>query len=140
MQDTNTIILVGRLARDPEMRSLPSGTSLCELRLAYTTSRKNGQTGEWEDQSNFVNVTVWGNQGESVARHLGKGSRVAVTGRLEHRTWEQDGNRREAHGIVANVVQFLDTKKDNQGAPAHSTAPASRQQDFQPIADDDIPF
>ena len=78
--------------RDPELRSLPSGTSVCKLRIACNTRRKNGSTGEWEDKPNYFNVTVWGAQGENAARYLAKGRPVAIDGRLEWREWEaQDG-------------------------------------------------
>lgn len=142
--DLNTITLVGRLARDPELRSLPSGTLVCELRLAYTTSKKDGASGQWEDVSNFVNVTVWGNQGESVARHLTKGKRVGISGRLEHRTWkDKEGNNRETHSVVANTVQFLSPKEEGQqgggGFSQREARPA--QPAYTPApADDDIPF
>ena len=146
MQDMNSVNLVARLASDPELRSLPSGTSVCSLRVAFNTRRKNGATGEWEDVGNFVNVTVWGKQGESVARNLRKGSRIGISGYLEHRTWEaQDGSRREAHQIVAHRVQYLTPKQDgaNNGGGGFESRPATppATASSAPLpADDDIPF
>jgi single-strand DNA-binding protein len=142
--DLNSVSVVARLARDPELRTTGGGTSVCELRVAFNNSRKNGQTGAWEDVGNFMNVTVWGNQGESIARLLKKGARVAIHGRLQHRTWQdQAGNNREAHSIIADSVQFLDPKPQNGqgGQPAARAAtPPAQPATAAPATDDDIPF
>jgi single-strand DNA-binding protein len=104
--------MTGNLTADPELRSLPSGTSVCSLRIACNTRRKNGSTGEWEDKPNYFNVTVWGAQGENVARYLSKGRPVAIDGRLEWREWEaQDGTKRQAVDIIAESVQFLGSRE-----------------------------
>jgi single-strand DNA-binding protein len=139
----NRVVLTGNLTKDPELRSLPSGTSVCELRLACNTRRKNSATGEWEDKPNFFNVKVWGAQGENTARFLSKGRLVAIDGRLEWREWEaQDGTKRQATDIIADSVQFLSSR--DQAAPTNGDMPA--EADFQPAAvpagagDDDIPF
>ena len=105
----NRVIITGNLTSDPELRSLPSGTSVCKLRVAVNTRRKDGQSGEWRDFPNYFDVTVWGAQGENCARYLAKGRPVALDGRLEWREWEtQDGNKRQAVDIVADTVQFLE--------------------------------
>lgn len=139
-QDMNTVALVGRLAFDPELRSLPGGTSVCQLRVAFTTSKKT-QSG-WEDESNFIDVTVWGNQGEAVAKHLSKGKRVGVSGRLQHRTWEdKDGNKREKHSITANSIQYLSPKDEDGGAGSQSSSSFQSHPSNAPVGDDDdIPF
>ena len=91
----NRVVLTGNLTADPELRSLPSGTSVCKLRIACNTRRK-GSSGEWEDKPNYFNVTVWGAQGENAARYLSKGRPVAIDGRLEWREWEtQEGAKRQ---------------------------------------------
>lgn len=140
--DMNQIALVGRLAKDPELRALASGTSVCELRLAFNTSKKTASG--WEDVGNFVNVTVWGNQGEALARNLTKGQRVGIAGRLEIRQFEHNGQKREAAQITADKVQYLDPKQDGAGAqrPASST-PATPPVVSVPApvqADETIPF
>src|SRR4051812_4888644 len=105
----NRTILTGNLTADPELRSLPSGTSVCKLRVASNTRRKDSATGEYVDKPNYFNVTVWGAQGENVARFLSKGRGVAIDGRLEWHEWEADGGgKREAVEIIADTVQFLD--------------------------------
>jgi single-strand DNA-binding protein len=103
----NRVVITGNLTRDPELRALPSGTAVCDLRVACNTRRKNSD-GEWADKPNFFNVTVFGAQGENAAQYLSKGRPVAVDGRLEWREWEtQDGGKRQAVDIIADSVQFL---------------------------------
>jgi single-strand DNA-binding protein len=140
----NRVVLTGNLTRDPELRSLPSGMSVCNLRIASNTRRK-GASGEWEDKPNYFSVTVWGAQGENCARFLSKGRPVALDGRLEWREWQgQDGAKRESVEIVADSVQFLGSRGDgdtagggNQFVPAGASQGADA--DFSG-ADDDIPF
>ena len=147
----NRVVLTGNLTRDPELRSLPSGMSVCSLRIASNTRRK-GATGEWEDKPNYFSVTVWGAQGENCARFLSKGRPVALDGRLEWREWQgQDGAKRESVEIVADSVQFLGGRDEGQGGgngfTPQSDVPVDNR-DFQPAgatagsapADDDIPF
>ena len=150
----NTVVITGNLTKDPELRSLPSGTSVCKLRVAVNSRRKDA-SGEWVDKPNYFDVTVWGAQGENCATYLSKGRPVAVEGRLEWREWEaQDGNKRQAVEIVANSVQFLGSRDGNNGPSGggngitpQSDVPADTS-DFQspePASvgaqgDDDIPF
>ncbi|HLW93777.1 MAG TPA: single-stranded DNA-binding protein [Solirubrobacteraceae bacterium] len=149
----NVVVITGNLTRDPELRSLPSGTSVCDLRVAVNTRRKNGATGEWEDKPNYFDVKVWGAQGENCARFLSKGRPVGVQGRLEWREWEsQDGQKRQAVDIIADSVQFLGGRDDAAGGGFTASVGGSRsdvpvdERDFQPAAsgagvgDDDIPF
>ncbi len=149
----NRVVLTGNLTTDPELRNLPSGTSVCKLRVACNTRRK-GPSGDWEDKPNYFDVTVWGAQGENCARYLGKGRPVAIDGRLEWREWEtENGGKRQAIDIVADSVQFLGSRdgggdRDSGGFTPRSDVPANTD-DFQPVssgggsrppADDDIPF
>jgi single-strand DNA-binding protein len=151
----NRVVLTGNLTHDPDLRSLPSGMSVCKLRIACNTRRKNNSTGEWEDKPNYFDVTVWGAQGENCARFLSKGRPVALDGRLEWREWEaQDGSKRQSTEIIADAVQFLGSRDDAQGGGGftpRSDVPVN-ESDFQPAgatagngappaaADDDIPF
>jgi single-strand DNA-binding protein len=100
-------VLTGNLTADPELRSLPSGTSVCKLRIACNTRRKDAANGAWVDKPNYFDVTVWGAQGENVAKYNSKGSALAFDGRLEWREWEQDGAKRHAVEIIADTIQFL---------------------------------
>jgi len=152
----NRVVLTGNLTRDPELRSLQSGLSVCSMRIACNTRRKNNATGEWEDKPNYFDVTVWGAQGENCARFLAKGRPVALDGRLEWREWEtQNGDKRQSVEIVADAVQFLGGREDGPGNGGSSGGFTPRSdvpvddRDFQPAgaasrssapADDDIPF
>jgi single-strand DNA-binding protein len=112
----NRVVLTGNLTRDPELRSLPSGSSVCQLRIASNTRRKDNQSGQWVDKPNYFDITVFGAQGESCARYLAKGRPVCVDGRLEWREWQdQQGNKRQSVEIVADSIQFLGSP---DGAPA----------------------
>lgn len=112
----NRVILTGNLTADPDLRSLPSGTAVCKLRIASNTRRKDGQTGEWVDKPNYFDVTVWGRQGENAAQYLSKGRPVAIDGRLEWREWQdQQGNKRQSVEIVADNIQFLGGREEGGG-------------------------
>jgi single-strand DNA-binding protein len=115
----NRVVLVGRLTRDPELRSLPSGTSACSLRIACNSSKRDA-AGELIERPNYFDVTAYGPAGESVSHYMRRGSRVAVDGRLEWREWETDDQRkRQAVSIVADTVQFLDSPaRHAAGEPA----------------------
>src|SRR6476646_8722219 len=107
----NRVVMTGNLTRDPELRSLPSGTSVCKLRVACNTRRKDNSTGEWVDKPNYFDVTVWGAQGENCARYLSKGRPVAIDGRREWQT--QEGAKRQSIDIIADAVQFLSSPRDD---------------------------
>lgn len=105
----NRVLLIGRLTRDPELRSLASGGSVCALRLACNSVWKDSD-GELNERPNYFDVSVFGAPGESVSRYMRKGSQVGVDGRLEWREWENaDQQKRQAVSIVADTVQFLDS-------------------------------
>jgi single-strand DNA-binding protein len=150
----NRVIITGNLTKDPELRSLPSGTSVCELRIACNGRRRTAE-GKWEDDPNYFNVTVWGPQGENCKKFLSKGRGVAIDGRLRFREWESDGQKRSAVDIIAETVQFLGGRDDASsggGSGFSSSADAAKSDipidtsDFVSapagagVADDDIPF
>ena len=150
MANINRVVLVGNLTRDPELRTTPSGTSVCKLRLAVN-SRTRGADGQWADKPNYFDVTVWGNQAESCSQYLSKGRPVGVDGRLDWREWDaQDGTKRQAVEIIAESVQFLGGRDSEGGAggggggqqfvPASATASSDTADFGQSGADDDIPF
>ncbi len=150
----NRVVLTGNLTRDPELRSLPSGTSVCEMRIACNTRRKDSASGEWVDKPNYFNVKVWGAQGENAARYLSKGRPVAIDGRLEWREWEtQEGAKRQEIDIIADSVQFLGSREDASAGGGFAGSGPSQggdvpvdNRDYQPApvgaatGDDDIPF
>jgi single-strand DNA-binding protein len=148
--NVNRVVITGNLTRDPELRSLNSGTSVCKLRVAVNSRRKDAATGEWKDKPNYFDVTVWGAQGENCSTYLSKGRPVAVDGRLDWREYEaKDGSKRQAIEIIADSVQFLGSRDsgggNGNGFAAQSDVPADTS-DFESektgvgASDDDIPF
>jgi single-strand DNA-binding protein len=157
----NVVVITGNLTRDPDLRSTPGGTSVCKLRVAVNSRRKDGQTGEWVDKPNYFDVTVWGAQGANCANYLSKGRPVAVEGRLDWREWEdKEGNKRQSVEIIANSVQFLGSRDGGGGGggggngngftPQSDTPADTSDYDAAPAGaaagqgaggqDDDIPF
>ncbi len=153
--NVNVAVITGNLTKDPELRHTGGGTAVCEMRVAVNSSRKNGQTGEWEDKANYFDVVVWGAQGENCANYLSKGRPVAVEGRLDWSEWEaKDGSgKRQKVQIVAKSVQFLGSRdgSGNSGGGGEgggfspSTDVPADSSDFAGATaggggDDDIPF
>ena len=146
--DINRVTLVGRLTRDPELRHLPSGSPVLEFGLAVN-GRQQDSGGQWVDKPNFFDVKVYGNQAEFLSQYLQKGRRVGIDGRLDWRSWEaQDGSKRSKVDVVAQTVQFLDSRADGEGSgggagggyiPADATATPAGDFPASPT-DDDIPF
>jgi single-strand DNA-binding protein len=141
--DLNRVILVGRLTRDPELKHLPSGTPVLEMGVAVN-GRQQDEAGNWVDKPNFFDVKVFGNQAEMLSQHLSKGRRIGIDGRLDWRSWEaQDGGKRSKVDIVAQNVQFLDSRQDAESGaqyvPAGAAAGGGADFPTSP-ADDDIPF
>jgi len=105
----NRVVLIGRLTRDPELRSTPAGSSVASLRIACNSSRKEPD-GTYTERPNYFDVSVFGVAAENVGQYTRKGSRVGVDGRLEWREWETaEHQKRQAVSVVAETVQFLDT-------------------------------
>ena len=102
----NQVTLMGNLTRDPELRNTPSGQSVCNFGLALNRSYKNAE-GEWVEATDFVDIVAWGPLGERVAQYLTKGRPALVAGRLQSRSWEQDGQKRSKVEVNAHDVTFL---------------------------------
>jgi single-strand DNA-binding protein len=143
----NSVVLVGRLANDPELRYTPTGTPIANFRLAVDRGRKD-ESGE--SQTDWLNIVAFTKTAELVAQYLDKGALVGIEGRIQSRTWEgNDGKRNYQVEIVANNVRFLESKAEadrrrgakGQSAPAGTppAAAASAPMDDFPTPDDD-PF
>lgn len=145
----NTVCLSGNLTRDPELKTLGSGTSVCEVGLAVNERVKQGD--DWVDRPNFFDITVWGKIGEWVAKNMSKGDGLAVEGRLRFESWEtEDGSKRSKVKVVANSIVPRNGGGGNGGgsgrdsssssAPAADNAPAQVPANVPPTGDDAIPF
>ena len=128
MSDLNRATLSGRLTADPELKYLPSGAAVANLRLA--SNRRYTTNGERREEVLFVDVEVYGKAGEALAQHKGKGDFLLVDGRLRQHTWERDGHRHSRLAVVADQVSFGPNTRGVAGA----TPPAEGEDK------DDLPF
>ena len=153
-RSVNQVMLMGNLTRDPELRQTPNGQSVVSFSLALNRSYKD-QSGEWQEATDYIDCVAWGPLAERVAQYLHKGRRALVQGRLQSRSWEQDGQKRSKVEVLANDVTFVDSRSDNTGgdsapAPRGDDAPkttGAKKKDVviedigdEPINLDDIPF
>ena len=160
MASVNKVILIGNLGAKPELKYLPSGQAVTELRLA-TTDQWTDKQGQRQERTEWHRVVVWAKQAENCAKYLDKGRSVYVEGRLQTRSWDdKDGNKRYTTEIVANLVQFLGgggggdresrggerqeggggsgyRREEPAQAPDYSPGPS---QGPSPGPDDDVPF
>lgn len=111
----NQVILMGNLTRDPELRTTPNGHSVCSFSLALNRSYK-GQDDNWQEVTDYVDIVAWTALGERVAQYVTKGRPVLVNGRLQSRSWEQDGKKRNKVEVVAQDVTFLGGRGGSEGS------------------------
>lgn len=145
----NSVILMGRLTADPELRTTTTGKSVCSFSIAV--DRGYVKSGE-ERKADFINIVAWENQANFVTRYFNKGSMIAISGRLETRSYEdKNGQRRTAYEVIAREVSFCGSKADSSANGGSYSAPAAPAQapayqtavpgDFEEITDDeDLPF
>lgn len=154
----NQVVLMGNLTRDPELRQTPNGQNVCSFSLALNRSYK-GADGNWQEATDYIDIVAWGPLGERVAQYLTKGRPCLVNGRLQSRSWEQDGQKRSKVEVVALDVTFLGGGGDGGGnggyqgggsssSASSGAATSSKKKDDtvvddigdEPINLDDIPF
>lgn len=105
----NSVLLIGRLVADPELRYTQKGAPVCDFRIACSRRYKNRETGEWQEETLFINIVAWRRQAEIANDYLKKGSAVLIDGSLRSRQWETSkGEKRSAIEVVARRIQFLD--------------------------------
>ncbi|MGB4759411.1 MAG: single-stranded DNA-binding protein [Candidatus Saccharimonadales bacterium] len=156
-RSVNQVILMGNLTRDPEVRQTPGGQSVCSFSLALNRAYKD-KNDQWQEATDFIDVVAWGPLGERVAQYLSKGRRALVQGRLQSRSWEQDGQKRSKVEVLASDVTFLDGRGDEGGSSngggnsydsnnSSSGSGSNKKDDVviqdigdEPINLDDIPF
>jgi len=127
----NKVIMVGNLTQDPELRYTASGTAVANLRIAVGSKYRSGD--EYKEETLFIDVVVWGKQGESCSQYLSKGRQVLVEGRLQERQWESDGQKRRKTEIVANTVRFLGRKGEGGEGGGQSGPAPDEVSDIEPF-------
>ena len=141
----NLVVLTGRLTADPELKTTQSGISVTSFSIAVDRRYRVGE----ERQTDFINVVAWRQQAEFVAKYFKKGNMIGIEGSIQTRKYtDKNGNNRTAFEVVANNVQFVETKRDsapsavedNAPAASFSNAGANDFADLGDIADDDLPF
>ena len=138
----NKVYLIGNLTRDPELSETPSGIALCRFSIAVN---RNYSSSDGERQTDFFNITVWRTQAENCGRYLKKGSKVAVVGSLQNRSYEdKDGNKRQVTDIIANEVEFLSVRTQGEGGdfdePVVRGGGRNDRPQLEPVNEDDLPF
>ena len=128
----NKVILMGNLTADPEVRTTPSGQSVTSFSLAVNRTFR-GSDGNRREETSFLNCTAWGNTGETIAKYVGKGRQLLVSGRLQQRSWEdkETGKRRSAIDVIVEEFSFVN---DGRGSGANA-AGGSQKASSQPPAD-----
>jgi single-strand DNA-binding protein len=155
MRGFNKVVLMGNLTRDPELRSIPSGQNVASFSLAVNRSWKNA-SGEQQEAVDYIDCNIWGKPAEIITQYMKKGSAILVSGRLQQRTWEQEGQKRSKVEVVVEDFNFVGGGNADGGSGSSyqpsesSSAPASKAKkeeapasdDFgnEPINLDDIPF
>lgn len=151
----NKVILVGRLGRDPEIRTTASGSTVGNMRIA-TTERRKDRDGNWSDHTEWHTLVLFGKTAENAGKYLAKGRQVYAEGRLQTRKWQDKGGQdRYSTEVVVNVLNYLGSKGDgdsgqSSGSGSYGGSKAGRQSSGGsqrqgndgdlPFADDDIPF
>jgi len=135
----NICVLVGRLTKDPELRFTPGvGKAVCTFTLAVNRSYTNK---EGKREADFFNIVVWGKPAENCSNYLKKGSMASIKGEIRNRSYETDKGKRYITEIIAERVNFLDSKNKDKQTPDKSFEPTGLDQGgFQALDDDDIPF
>jgi len=142
MASLNKVMLIGNLGKDPEVRYTAAGTAVASFSVATSEKFKN-KTGEWEEKTEWHNVTLWARLAEIAGEYLAKGKTVYIEGRLQTRKWQdRDGKDRYTTEIVGEKMQMLSAKGEGGGrqggSRSESQEPAYEEPAFNP--DDDIPF
>ena len=129
MQDINKVMLTGNLTRDPEIRATPSGTQVLGFGIASNYSRRDS-SGQWHDEPNFIDCTLFGSRAEALNKLLRKGMKVAIDGELRYSSWEKNGQKRSKLEVIVDHVVIMSQRREE---PEQQREPA-------PAWDYDMPF
>lgn len=141
----NLVVLTGRLTADPELKTTQSGISVTSFSIAVSRNYRSGE----EPQTDFINIVAWRKSAEFVAKYFKKGNMIGIEGSIQTRKYtDKNGNNRTAFEVVANNVQFVESKRDSAASPVSDTEPAASFSnagandfaDLGDVSDDDLPF
>lgn len=120
MASLNKVMLIGNAGKDADLRYAANGNATANFSIAVN-NRKRNQAGEWEDHTEWFNVTIFGDTAERVSQYIKKGKPVYVEGRIQTRTWDdQEGNKRTSVDVLANSIQLLGSRDEDEPAPRSS--------------------
>ena len=126
MPNFNKVYLMGNLTRDPEMRTTPTGTSVCQFGMAVNRIYNNSN-GERQEETTFVDIEAWGRQAETISKYVNKGNPLFVEGRLKLDTWENnEGEKRSRMKVVLEVFEFISQRGERGGWHAHGGGGVAR--------------
>ncbi len=140
----NLVVLTGRLTADPELKTTANGISVTSFSIAVNRNYRSGE----EPQTDFINIVAWRKSAEFVAKYFKKGNLIGIEGSIQTRRYtDKNGNNRTVFEVVANNVQFVESKRDNSAPVAEASEPASFSNasandfaDLGDVSDDDLPF
>lgn len=149
----NKVVLMGNLTRDPELRTTPNGQNVCSFSLAINRTWRNAN-GETQEAVDYIDCNAWGKAGEIIEKYTQKGRALLVSGRLQHRTWEQDGQKRSKVEVVVEDFNFINdgggsSDRSSSSSSSSSSSKSNKDSDSSVTAEDiddepvdlsDIPF
>jgi len=133
----NKVILMGNLTRDPETRQTPSGQSVTNFSLAISRTWK-GQDGNTQEAVSFIDCVAWGRTGEVIAQYIQKGRPILVSGRLDQRSWEQDGNKRSKVEVIVEDFNFVGGGVGEGASSSASSSSSSSSSSAKSTSTDDV--
>jgi len=141
----NKVFVSGNIGNEPQLRQTASGVGILSFCVAVNDRKKNAQTGEWEDRTNWVDCTIFGKRAESLSSHLHKGMKVAIEGKLHYSSWEKDGQKRSKLDVTVDEIEFMSQRGSNSTSEESSSqepveVEATVYDGSSSVYDDDIPF
>jgi single-strand DNA-binding protein len=133
MRGFNKVVLMGNLTRDPELRSIPSGQQVASFSLAVNRTWNNAN-GEKQEAVDYIDCNAWGKPAEIITQYMTKGSAILVSGRLQQRSWEQDGQKRSKVEVVVEDFNFVGGGSGDGGGSSSSSSSSSSKSDSKPKA------
>jgi single-strand DNA-binding protein len=138
MNDLNTVSIVGRLTRDPEIKYTQGGMAILNFSLANGYSKKSGES--WKDETNFIDCTYMGKAAEAVSKYMAKGKQLAITGCLRQERWEKDGEKKSKTVILCDMVQLIGSREGGQVQQDSGVRTSAQSSSSDDRFVDDVPF